>query len=406
MSHLTNSITYFARTNTARHQKPFGIKRTDRLFHIYAIGKTGCGKSTLLETLITQDIMRGNGLCMLDPHGDLVDKIVARIPEQRKADVIYFDVSNPTQPWGYNPLGTVVPEKRPLAASGFLEVMKMLWHGKEWGVRMEHILRNALLALMDYPHATLPDILRLLTDDIFRKEVVTYIENTQVRKFWLYEYPNYSYRMQADSMAPIQNKIGAFLANPNMYRIIAKPAKPLNIRKIMDEGKILLVNLAKGKIGSDAANLLGGLLVTTVSLAAYSRAEIPEEERRNFYFYVDEFQSYSTLSFANMLAELRKYRVGMVLANQYLYQLAPDVRYAVLGNVGTLIAFRLGVQDAAFLAQEFQPDITAEDLLHAPNYFIYLKLMIDGTPSRVFSAETLTPTDVPTTNKLIPSRTN
>jgi Type IV secretion-system coupling protein DNA-binding domain len=380
----------FAITNFRHIRKKVGIKPRDRLSHMYIIGKTGTGKTTMLQTMILQDVTAGNGICVLDPHGDLLEGVMKLIPQWRKDDVIYIDASDMTQPWGYNPLKRVRADKRPLAASGFLEVMKMLWHGREWGVRMEHILRNALLALMDQPKATLPDVLRLLTDKQYQKEVVGHIENRQVKKFWTEEYPKYAARMRSDAIVPVQNKIGAFLANPSMYKIIAEPEKVIHFREIMDEGKVLLINLAKGKIGSDAANLLGGLIVTTVGLAAYSRAEVDEDKRRNFYFYVDEFQNYSTLSFANMLSELRKYKIGMVLANQYLFQLDADVRNAVLGNAGTLVCFRVGPHDAHLLASEFQKKkIEAYDLLIAPNYFIYLKLMIDGTPTEGFTATTI-----------------
>lgn len=389
------AIAYFARTNFRNQQKIFGIKPADRLSHVYMIGKTGTGKSTSLETLIRQDIEAGEGLALVDPHGDLVERVAKTIPEHRRADVVYFDVPSPTQPYGFNPLKRVIPEKRPLAASGLLEVFHKMWGDRAWGQRMEHILRNALLALLDQPQATLPDLLRLLRDDRFRMTVARNVQNPQVRDFWLHEFPRYSYRYRAEAIAPIQNKVGAFLADPKLYRILTQPEEAISIRKIMDEGKILLVNLAKGQIGEDTSSLLGGLLVTIIGLAAFSRAEVPADERRDFYVYLDEFQQFTTLAVANMIAELRKYHVGMIVAHQYLYQLDPDTRYAVLGNVGTLISFRLGPKDAAFLAKEFQPKLDTVDLLNLPNYHIYLKLMIDGTPSRPFSAVTLPPSDLP-----------
>ncbi|MBA3568422.1 MAG: type IV secretion system DNA-binding domain-containing protein [Pyrinomonadaceae bacterium] len=381
-------ITYFARTNFRNGNIPFGIKQADRLSHTYAIGKTGTGKSTLLETLIRQDIANGHGLALLDPHGDVVEKIAASIPEHRKEDLIYFNVPDQTQPFGYNPLKRVIPEKRPLAASGILEVFKRMW-ADFWGPRMEHILRNALLALLDQPEATLPDIAKLIMDDTFRKSVAARVSNPQVREFWLKEYEKYSYRLRADAVAPIQNKVGAFLTDPNLYRILTKPEKTVHIRKTMDEGKILLVNLAKGRIGEDSSGLLGGLLITTISLAAFSRAESPPEERRDFYLYIDEFQNFTTLSIANMASELRKYHVGLILANQYLHQLDPDVEHSVLGNVGTLISFRLGPKDASVISKEFDPTFEPTNLINLPNYHIYLKLMIDGAPSKAFSGVTL-----------------
>jgi len=390
-SHYGNSVTHFARTDFRNQPQRFGIKRADRLFHMYVIGKTGTGKSTLLETLILQDIDNGEGLTMIDPHGDLVERIAARIPEHRREDVIYFNVPDREQPYGYNPLKHVIPEKRPLAASGILEVFHKLWGERAWGQRMEYILRNALLAMLDQPQATLLDLVRLLRDDTFREEVARNVRNEHVKNFWLYEYPRYSYRYRAEAIAPIQSKVGAFLADPALLRILTAPERPLHLRKIMDDGKILLVNLAKGKIGEDSATLLGALLVTTIGLAGFSRADSDPSTRRHHWVYLDEFQSFTTLSVANMLSELRKYDVGMILAHQYLSQLEPDVRDAVLGNAGTLITFRLGAQDAAFVAKEMYPKFAGEDLLNLPNYHVYLKLMIDGAPSKPFSAVTLKP---------------
>lgn len=354
------------------------------------IGKTGTGKSTLLETMVRQDIGSGHGLALVDPHGDLVERVAAAVPAHRLDELVYLNAPDPGQPYGYNPLKRVRADKRSLAASGMLEVLRKMW-SDAWGVRMEHILRNGLLALLERDGATLPDLLRLLGDDPFRKSVAGLVSNPPVRDFWLREYPKYPYRYRAESIAPIQNKVGAYLADSSVRKILTSPEKPIHIRQIMDGGKILLINLAKGKIGDDAAGLLGGLLVTTIGLAAFSRAEAPEEERRPFYVYIDEFQNFTTLSVANMVAELRKYRIGMVFAHQYLHQLEPAVQHAVLGNAGTIIAFRLGPKDAVLLAREFAPRIGAQDLLNLPNHSIYLKLMIDGAPSNPFSAETLRP---------------
>lgn len=382
-------VTYFARTNFRNEEQTFGIKRADRLFHVYVIGKTGTGKSTLLETLVCYDIRRGEGVALLDPHGDLVERIAKSVPPNRRDDLVYVNVPDPSQPYGYNPLTRLTPDKRMLAASGMLEVFHKAWGERAWGQRMEHILRNALLLLLGEPHRTLADIPRLFTDTRFRKELAARAENAEARRFWRDEYEGYSSRYRAEAIAPIQNKVGAFLADPKLRRIFTDAKEPLRLRRLMDDGKILLVNLAKGKIGEDSASLLGGLLVTSIGLAAYSRADTPEQTRRGFFLYLDEFQDFTTLSVANMLSELRKYGVGMVLAHQYLHQLKDDVRNAVLGNAGTIISFRLGPQDAAFLAREFEPKFDAVDLLNLPNYHIYLKLMIDGAPSRPFSAVTL-----------------
>lgn len=387
-------VTYFGKpTSRVKRGVPFGIKEVDRLSHLYAIGKTGTGKTTLLETLIRQDIANGNGFALIDPHGDLVERVAAVIPEHRRNDTLYFNVPDPAQPYGYNPLKFVRKERQALAAGGVLEVFKKMWP-EAWGVRMEHVLRNALFALLEQREATFPDVLRLLTDKGFRKSVAQSLSNPQVQSFWLKEYEDYSFRFRADSIAPIQNKVGAFLADPTLYRVLVAPKRMLHLRRIMDRGQILLVNLAKGKLGEDSSTLLGGLLVTTLGLAAFSRSDIPEEERRPFYLYVDEFQTFTTLAVANMISELRKYRVGLVLAHQHLHQLEADVRYAVLGNAGTVISFRVGPYDAALLASEFEPRFEGVDLLNLPNHHIYLKLMIDGEPSPAFSAVTLRPDDL------------
>ena len=389
-----NHTTHFAHTNARHPYRTFGIKNYDRLSHTYIIGKTGAGKTTLLETMISQDIENGYGCALIDPHGDFVERIAANIPSHRQKDLIYLDVSDPDQPYGYNPLANVSPGNRPLVASGIMEVFKKMWGEAAWGVRMEHILRNALLALLDQPSAILPDIIRLITFKNYRLQVIRNIENKQVAKFWEFEFPKYSWKYQTDGIAPIQNKVGAFLADPRLYRILTRKDGGLRLRSIMDEGKILLVNLSKGKIGEDSSSLLGGLLVTSLGLAAFSRANIQEVTRHPYYIYIDEFQNFTTLALANMLSELRKFGVGMVLAHQYLHQLETDIRHAVLGNAGTLISFRLGAQDAGFIAHEFEPVFDRTDLLNLPNYNVYLKLMIDGTPTIPFSATTLTSGDI------------
>ncbi|MBI5450162.1 MAG: type IV secretion system DNA-binding domain-containing protein [Gammaproteobacteria bacterium] len=386
---MKERINYFAITN-GRKKLRFGIKERDRLFHMYVIGKTGTGKSTLLETLVQQDIRHGQGLCLIDPHGDLTERVVAKMPEERKDDLIYLDAADISQPYGYNPLRRVRNDKVPLAVSGLMEAFKKLWD-EAWGVRMEHVFRNTLYALIEYGDATLPDILRMLTDTGFQREVLRKVENVQVRQFWEDEFPHYNPRYRQEMIAPIQNKVGAFLADPRLHRIFTDAPVDLHFRHIMDTGKILVVNLAKGRLGDDSANLLGALLVTTLNLASFSRSDTPEEMRRPFSVYLDEFQNFTTLSVANMISELRKYRVGLILAHQHLYQLAPEVRHAVLGNAGTVISFRVGPEDARILAREFEPVFSSNDLTTLPNHHIYLKLMIDGAPSQPFSAGTLPP---------------
>ncbi len=389
MANEASDILLLGRTNARSDRRRFGIRLADRLSHIYIIGKTGTGKSTLIETMIRQDIMAGRGAALIDPHGDLVER-VALWSRSIRDDLIYLDLGDPNLPFGYNPLLHVRPELRSLVASGAIDLFKLLW-SEAWGVRMEHILRNALLALLEQPRATLADILPLLSDNAFRAKTVNTVRNEQVRNFWLKEYPKYSFRYQADGIAPIQNKVGAFLADPRLKRFLTPGDKGLRLRSVMDQGQLLLVNLAQGKIGADSSRLAGGLLITALGSAAFSRAFDPVAARRPFFVYVDEFQSFTTLAFANMLAELRKYGIGTVLAHQYLSQLEPAVRDAVLGNAGTLIAFRLGAVDAGSIAKEFDPVFADTDLTTLPNFEIKLKLLVDGTPTRPFSATILRP---------------
>ena len=355
---------------------------------MYIIGKTGVGKSTLLETLMRHDLSAGHGFALLDPHGDLVEKVLAKMPDERRADVIYFNVSDTSNPLAFNPLQNVSPAKRPLAAAGMLNVFKHIWDDS-WGPRLEHILRNAILALLDQPKATLADILKLLDDERFRNQAAANIQSEQVRSFWLREFEGYPQRFRAEAVAPVQNKVGAFLADPILNRILTHSDSSFRLREVMDQGKILLVNLAKGKIGQDTASLLGALLVGRLGLAAMSRADKPEEDRRDFFLYLDEFHNFTTLSLVEMLSELRKYRLNLILANQYLKQLTEPMRDAIFGNVGTLISFRVGAIDAELIEKEFRPEFSERDLTSLPNYQIYLKLMIDGMLSKPFSALTL-----------------
>lgn len=362
------------------------MKQPDRLAHMYVIGKTGTGKSTLIEQLAVQDLSAGRGFALLDPHGDLAERVWAAVPETERQRIQYLNASEPTQPFGYNPLRRVREDKIPLAASGLIETLRKLWPDA-WGVRMEHVLRNSLFALLEQDAATLPDILRLYSDEDFRKGIAQKIKNPVVRHFWAHEFEHYHYRQKADAVAPIQNKLGALLSDPALYRILVTPQENLKFRPMMDQGGAIIANLSKGQLGADSSLVLGALLLSTIALAALSRAD--SGERRPFFVYVDEFQTMTTLMLATMLPELRKYGIGMVLANQYLHQLEPDIRSAVLGNAGTLISFRVGAEDAPYLAREFQPTIGVEDLLNLPNHSIYMRLMIDGAPSRPFSATTV-----------------
>lgn len=390
MSLHSNPITYLGLTDFRNQHQPFGILREDRFSHLYIIGKTGTGKSTLLETMALQDLDRGNGFALIDPHGELVERIAARIPPKRLLDVLYLDAADPSQPYGYNPLRHVREDRRALAASGLIEVFKKMWP-EAWGVRMEHILRNALIALLEQPAATLHDVLRIISDKNYRQSIAATLQNESVKKFLLNEFDRFTFGYRADGIAPIQNKVGAFLTDPLLNRMLTAPKQDIHIRRLMDEGRVLLVNLAKGRIGEDSSALLGGLLVTTIGLAGYSRADLDPSRRRDFFVYVDEFQSFTTLALANMLSEMRKYRLGFTVAHQYLHQLEPDVQHAVLGNVGTIVSFRLGAEDAPYLAREFSGVFDVPDLVQLPNYCMYVKLMIHGAPSAPFSADAIPP---------------
>src|SRR5436309_2754323 len=385
-----NKITAFAQTNFRNDHRRFGIKRADRRAHMYIIGKTGTGKSTLIANLAHQDLVHGEGFALLDPHGDIVEQVLRAVPEERRRDLIYFNVPDTAHPLAFNPLECSQPAFKPLVASGLISVFKKIW-AESWGPRMEYILRNALLALLDLPSSTIIDIPKLLDDPAFRRHVLVYTRNDQVRRFWLREYENYPVRFRAEAIAPIQNKVGEFLVNPILRNIVGQPRSAFDLRRVMDEGKILLVNLAKGKIGEDTSSLLGAMLVTKIDLAALSRAELAEADRRDFYLYADEFPSFTTTSFSGMLSEMRKYHVSLVLAHRYMEQLDEAVRGAVLGNVGTVIAFRVGLSDAEVLEKEFYPEFTAGDFVNLPNYSLYLKLMVDGRVTRPFSADTLPP---------------
>jgi type IV secretory pathway TraG/TraD family ATPase VirD4 len=383
-------VTLIGQTNFRSKPKTFGIRRVDRRAHIYIIGKTGTGKSTLLETLITQDIQNMDGCVLFDPHGDLIEEVLLRIPEQRKKDLIYLNVPDDFEKISFNPLEQVDSSKRALFATSLLHAFKKIWKDS-WGVRMEHILRHTLMALMDYPGATLAHVSRMLNEPDFRKEVVTYVENPEVRNFWTKEYEDYNSRQRSEYIAPIQNKVGAFLADPRMHAILTKPRSSFDMKEIMDEGKILLIDLAKGKIGEEASALLGSLILSRIELIGLTRANVPQSARRDFYVYLDEFHTFTTHALASMLSELRKYRVSMTLAHQYLSQVDPEIKDAILGNAGTIICFRIGLNDAEILQNEFYPEFKAKDLINLPNYHIYLRLMVDGKVTRPFSAETLYP---------------
>ncbi|MBK7800079.1 MAG: type IV secretion system DNA-binding domain-containing protein [Saprospiraceae bacterium] len=386
---LIKDITYFAKVGWRGDGRLFGIKQADRLMHTYMIGKTGTGKSTCLEAMIIQDVQAGRGCCLLDPHGDLVEKIVKSIPEWRKKDLIYFDITDPKLNLRYNPFKRVSYEKRSLVASGILDVFSKLWDSA-WGVKLEHILRHAILTLLDQPEADVGDIVEILMNKSFRRNALRYIKSESVKKFWEREFPEY---MKYD-LLPVLNKIGGMLVHPAIRRVLIENTEEVSLRKAMDEKKIVLVNLSKGHVGADVAHILGALFITSIASASFSRVDTEEEKRIPFMVYMDEFHNFTTLSLVNMFSELRKFKVGMTLAHQYMNQLDDDIKSAVLGNAGTVISFRIGTEDAMHMAKEMYPEFDVEDFINLPNYKIYLKLMIDGRPSRPFSANTISINEV------------
>ena len=383
--HGQMDISYFAETNHHQRFTRFGIKQADRLSHFYIVGKTGVGKTTLMEALATGDVQAGRGFALIDPHGDLAE-LMKGIAERAGNPFIYLDAADPKQPYGYNPLRRVRPDKIPLAAGGLLDAMKKLWNDA-WGVRMEHVLRNALYTLIERDDATLPDILRLFSDEVYRRGIVATVKNPVVKAYWLNEFEKYTDRQRAEVVAPVQNKLGGLLTDPRLYHLMVTPEVPISFRRIMDEGGILIANLSKGRLGEESANILGSMMVATIANAALSRAETPTDTRRPFFLYVDEFQSFTTLAFATMMPELRKMAVGLVLAHQHLHQLGDDVRHAVLGNAGSVVSFRLGAEDAAYMSREFAPTFEPLDFLRLPNWSFYVRLMIDGAPSGGFSGQ-------------------
>lgn len=389
-----DDLNLFAKTNFRNMWKIFGIKTDDRRRHVYVIGKTGMGKSTMLENMVVQDIKGGRGVALVDPHGDTVEKMLNYIPSYRINDVIYLNPADFEFPIAFNVLESVSNEHRHLVASGLIAVFKKIWIDS-WGPRLEYVLRNTILALLEYPGSTLLGVTRLLVDRKYRDKVVLKITDPIVRAFWVDEFNAYSNQFRTEAISPIQNKVGQFLSSSIIRNIVGQPKSTIDMRQIIDDGKILLLNLAKGRIGEDNSSLLGAMLITKLQLAAMSRIDIPEESRRDFYLYVDEFQNFATESFATILSEARKYRLNLTIAHQYIEQLDEKVQAAVFGNVGSLVCFRVGAADAEFLAKEFDPIFTETDLVNLTKWDIYLKLMIDGVASEPFSATTLPPLSGP-----------
>ena len=388
-----NKITYFAETDARNKRVKFGIKAEDRLRHVYSIGKTGMGKSTMLENMAIQDIQNGEGLAFLDPHGKTADLLLDYIPEHRIKDVIYFAPFDTEFPISFNVMEDVGPERRHLVVSGLMSAFEKIWED-QWSSRMAYILQNTLAALLEYPGATMLSINRMLTDKVYRTKIVDNVKDPTTKAFWTEEFAKYTDKYAQEATPAIQNKVGQFVSNPLIRNIIGQAKSSFDMRKIMDEKKILIVNLSKGLVGEGNANLLGAMLVTKIYLAAMSRADASSAELKklpNFYLYVDEFQSFANKSFADILSEARKYKLGLNITHQYIEQMAEEVRAAVFGNVGTMVTFRVGSYDAEILEKEFAPIFTMEDIVNLGFVQIYLKLMIDGVASQPFSATTLPP---------------
>jgi CxxC-x17-CxxC domain-containing protein len=385
-----NEIAIFGETTYRSQFKKFGIKTDDRRRHMYIIGKTGMGKSTIMENMVIEDIRAGRGVALVDPHGDFAEKMIKFIPDERINDVVYFNPADTDYPIAFNVLEEVDPQYRHLVASGLVGVFRKLW-ADSWGPRLEYILRNAILAVLDVPGSTLLSIIRMLSDKAFRKDVIEHIKDPVVKAFWVKEFAGYADKFASEAVAPIQNKVGQFLSSAVIRNIVGQSKSSLDLRQLMDDKKILLMNLSKGRIGEDNAALLGAMIITKIQLAAMSRVNILENERQDFYLYVDEFQNFATESFANILSEARKYRLNLIMGHQYIEQLDEKVCAAVFGNVGTLVVFRVGATDAEELVKEFTPVFEEEDLVNLPKYNICLKLMIDGVASDPFSARGLPP---------------
>ncbi|KKS33847.1 MAG: hypothetical protein UV43_C0059G0006 [Parcubacteria group bacterium GW2011_GWF2_42_7] len=391
-----SEVVYFAKTNFRGQDKIFGIKRKDRRQHVYIIGQTGTGKTVLLRNLALQDIKNGRGLCIIDPHGEFVESVLASVPKERADDVIYFNPVDVEYPVGFNILEVPDPEYKHLVASGLMGIFMKIWPDV-WSARMEYILNNCVLALLDTPGTTLLGIPRIMVDKDYRQKIIANVKDPIVRSFWIHEYETWRDQFRNEAIVPIQNKVGQFLNTSLIRNVVGQEKSTINITEIMDKKKILLVNVSKGRVGEDNSGLLGGMIITKIQLEAMERVRIPEEQRQDFYLYVDEFQNFATDSFANILSEARKYRLNLTIAHQYIGQLVTDVstkvRDAVFGNVGTKIIFRVGASDAEFLEQEMSPEFMLNDLVNLPNYNIYLRLMVDNVPSRPFSADTLAPMD-------------
>jgi len=390
----SKDIIYLAKTDFRNTERVFGIKRKDRRQHMYVIGKTGTGKSVFIHNMILQDIMNGEGVCVVDPHGELVESILRKIPKKREKDVIYFNPADTDYHAGFNILELPDPKYKHLVASGLMGIFTKLW-ANVWSARMEYILNNAILALLDTPNTTLLGIPRLLVDKEYRQTIIKNLKDPVVKAFWINEYEEWKDSFRSEAIAPIQNKVGQFLSTSLVRNVVGQKESTINLFEIMNKQKIFLVNVSKGRIGEDNSALLGAMLITKLQLSAMERVRVPEEKRKDFYLYVDEFQNFVTESFAGILSESRKYRLNLIVVHQYIGQLSTEssttVRDSVFGNIGTMIVFRVGAADAEFLEKEFSPEFIAQDIVNLPNFRVYIKLMVDSITSRPFSAKTMPP---------------
>jgi len=391
---MKDDITYFAKTNFRGQEHIFGIKEDDRRRHMYVIGKTGMGKTTLLENMVISDIRAGKGVAVVDPHGDFAEKILNFIPPSRINDVVYFNPADIDYPIAFNVMEQVDPKYKHLVASGLIGVFKKIW-ADSWGPRLEYLLRNVILGLLEYPGSTLLGVPRMLVDKEYRSKVVKKISDPVVKAFWVNEFTKYSNQFTVEAISPIQNKVGQFLSSSLVRNIISQTSSTIDMKEITDSQKIFIVNLSKGRIGEDYSALLGAMLITKIQLAIMGRVDIPEDERKDFYLYVDEFQNFATESFADILSEARKYRLNLIIAHQYINQLEEVVSDAVFGNVGTIVTFRVGASDAEFLEKEFEPVFMMNDIVNLAKYDVYLKLMIGGISGDAFSATSLAPMEMP-----------
>ncbi len=394
---MPKDLTYIAKTNFRREEQAFGIKRVDRRQHMYVIGKTGVGKTAFLKNMALQDINNGQGLAIIDPHGEFVEEVLDNIPPHRINDVVYFNPADMEHPVSFNIMDVADPKYKHLIASGLIGIFTKIW-ANVWSARMEYILANCILALLDTPGTTLLGIPRMLVDRDYRQKIINNLKDPVVKSFWVNEYEEWEPRYRNEAIAPVQNKVGQFLNVSFVRNIVGQAKNTIDVDEIMNNQKIILVNVSKGRIGEDNSAILGAMIITKIQLAAMERVRIPEDERKDFYMYVDEFQNFATDSFVNILSEARKYRLDLIIAHQYIGQLTTDtstaVRDAVFGNVGTMISFRVGATDAEYLELEFTPEFLQNDLIRLPNYNIYIKLMIDGITSRPFSAKTIAPAPV------------